>query len=103
MEHPAALKAGGGLYRWHSGAPDDQSFTSACEEVITRINDHLARLGLSSLTLEEVPPEDQGLSCVSREYVVDAFGQALVDIATEREDLVVLDADLAADCRLRAF
>lgn len=25
MEHPAALRAGSGLYRWHSGAPDDVS------------------------------------------------------------------------------
>jgi len=103
MEHPAALKAGRGLYRWHSGAPDDQSFTEAYQEVITRINHRLAGLGLSSLVLEEVPPEDKGASSISREYVADAFGQALVDLAAEREDLVVLDADLSADCRLRAF
>jgi len=103
MEHPAALKAGGGLYRWHAGAPDDQSFMDAYEEVITRINDRLAGLGLSSLVLEEIPPEDKGAGSVSREYVADAFGQALVDIAAEREDLIVLDADLSADCRLRAF
>jgi transketolase len=103
MEHPAALRAGGGLYRWHAGAPDDQSFTEGYEEIITRVNDHLAGLGLAPLVLEEVPSEDKGPSSVSREYVADAFGQALVDIAAERKDLVVLDADLSADCRLRAF
>jgi len=103
MEHPAALKAGKGLYRWHAGAPDDQAFMDAYEEIITRINDRLAVLELSPLMLEEVPPEDKRPSGVSREYVADAFGQALVDIAAEREDIVVLDADLAADCRLRAF
>jgi len=103
MEHPAAVKAGGGLYRWHAGAPDDQSFVAGYEEIVARINNRLAGLGLSPLVLEEVPPEDKGASSVSREYVADAFGQALVDIAAEREDLVVLDADLAADCRLRAF
>lgn len=37
------------------------------------------------------------------EYVVEAYGKALVDIAARRPDLVVLDADLAADCRIRAF
>ena len=103
MEHPAALKAGGGLYRWHAGAPDDQSFTDAYEEIVMRVNDRLAGLGLSPLVLEEVRPEDKRPSDVSREYVADAFGQALVDIAAEREDIVVLDADLSADCRLRAF
>ncbi len=42
-------------------------------------------------------------SAVSTEYVVEAFGQALVDVAANRPDLVVLDADLSADCRLRKF
>jgi len=103
MEHPAALEAGGGLYPWHAGAPDDQAFTNAYEEVITRIDKRLVGLGLPPLVLEEVPPEGKRPSGVSREYVADAFGQALVKIAAEREDLVVLDADLSADCRLRAF
>jgi transketolase len=34
--------------------------------------------------------------------VANAFGEALVSIAGRRPDLVVLDADLAADCRVRA-
>ena len=29
MEHPAALAEGGGTYRWHAGAPDDESFARA--------------------------------------------------------------------------
>ena len=37
------------------------------------------------------------------EYVVEAYGEALVELAAERPDLVVLDADLASDCRVRAF
>lgn len=103
MEHPAALKAGSGLYRWHSGAPDDCSFTDAYQEIMTRIQKRMARLGLSPLVLEEVAREEKGARTVSSEYVTEAFGEALLDIAAEREDLVVLDADLAADCRIRAF
>ena len=26
MEHPRALVEGGGTYRWHAGAPDDDAF-----------------------------------------------------------------------------
>ena len=37
------------------------------------------------------------------EYVVDAYGDELVRLGGEREDLVVLDADLASDCRVRGF
>jgi len=40
---------------------------------------------------------------VTDEYVVEAYGQALLELARERDDLVVLDADLASDCRTRAF
>src|SRR6185295_8900599 len=29
MEHPAALREGGGTYRWHAGAPDDGAFARA--------------------------------------------------------------------------
>ena len=42
-------------------------------------------------------------SKVSDEYVAIAFGEALVKIGAERQDLVVLDGDLAADCRIRKF
>ncbi|MDO9262832.1 MAG: transketolase C-terminal domain-containing protein [Desulfosalsimonadaceae bacterium] len=103
MEHPAALTAGGGLYRWHSGAPDDASFSLAHDEVVARINTRLQQLGLDALKLADTPPDDKPLSGVTREYVADAFGKALVEVAGKRNDVVVLDADLSADCRLRGF
>ena len=34
MEHPAALREGGGTYRWHAGAPDDESFERAFAELV---------------------------------------------------------------------
>ena len=37
------------------------------------------------------------------EKVVTAYGEALLQIGSEREDLVVMDADLSADCGLRPF
>jgi len=40
---------------------------------------------------------------VTDEYVVDAYGEELVRLGAEHEQLVVLDADLASDCRVRAF
>ena len=40
---------------------------------------------------------------VTDEYVVEAYGSALVELGAEHGKLVVLDADLASDCRIRAF
>jgi transketolase len=37
------------------------------------------------------------------EKVVNAYGEALVELGTQRKDMVVLDADLSADCGLRLF
>ncbi len=103
MEHPKAFIDGNGLYRWHAGAPDDQAFTAGYEEVIDRINSRLTEANLDPLRLEDIPSEKKEKSGVSPEYVAGAFGEALVEIASERKDLVVLDADLAADCRIRGF
>jgi transketolase len=116
MEHPAALAEGGGTYRWHAGAPADEPFARAVVELEARLAERCAALGLDPPVLEVVEPECErrGLegepesgagtrAKVSHEYVVEAYGQALLELARERDDLVVLDADLASDCRTRAF
>ncbi|HJR58774.1 MAG TPA: transketolase C-terminal domain-containing protein [Vicinamibacterales bacterium] len=130
MEHPAALAVCDGLYPWHAGAPDDQSFLAGYEELIGRINDRLARHGLGPVVAEDVPPEPvtrvqrdgsaatapaisldgepasiaaPAASEVSSEFVSKAYGRALVELAATRSDLVVLDADLSADCKIREF
>jgi len=103
MEHPAALAANRGLYRWHAGAPDDEFFQAGFTELTERVSLSLKTCGLDPLLLETVPAEKPTPSAVSREYVADAYGQALAEFAETRKDIVVLDGDLTADCRLRAF
>ena len=134
MEHPAALREGGGTYRWHAGAPDDDSFARAFAELRERIDARLGALAVMPLALEEVEPAEEAPSeeapsgslegepesgigsrdraaqrlvaqshKVTDEYVVEAYGDALVELGGEVERLVVLDADLASDCRIRAF
>ena len=122
MEHPAALAEGGGTYRWHAGAPADEPFSRAVTELEARLADRCAALGLAPLAFDSVAPDapvlglegepESGAGARVRpsgkfretaEYVVDAYGEALLELGTERSDLVVLDADLASDCRTRAF
>jgi transketolase len=121
MEHPAALAEGGGTYRWHAGAPDDEAFARALDELVGRIEERLAAGGLGALELEPVPSleEEPAVSLegepvsgagvpqarprVTDEYVAAAYGEALVSLAERVPELVVLDADLASDCRVRGF
>jgi transketolase len=125
MEHPAAIKAANGLYPWHAGAPDDDSFTQAYLEIVDRINKLLTSSGNGPIKTRDVDLIQKKLNAYiplnalgepvssaaplkndkkrKSEYVVEAFGQALLKEGAERSDIVVLDADLSSDCRLRYF
>jgi transketolase len=113
MEHPVALREGGGTYRWHAGAPDDDAFAGAHAELVARIRERLPDLRLDPLqesdqdrayTLEGEPESGAGTRPkVAKEYVAEAYGEALLDLAARHPELVVLDADLASDCRIRSF
>ena len=109
MEHPRALEEGGGTYRWHAGAPDDASFARAHAELIERIRSRLPELRLVPVDqIEEhsIGEPESGITTRTRvtdEYVAAAYGEALLELADEHPHLVVLDADLASDCRIRPF
>jgi transketolase len=120
MEHPTALREGGGTYRWHAGAPDDEAFGRAFDEIASRIGERLSAHDLGPLELESIAAEDETKRAevlegepesgagarrpkVTDEYVVDAYGDELVRLGAVHDELVVLDADLASDCRVRPF
>jgi transketolase len=108
MEHPTALREGGGTYRWHAGAPGDDAFSRAHTELLARIRERLSDLRLDHVppleeivSLEAEPESGAGTRRVTDEYVAAAYGEELLDLVGRRPDLVVLDADLASDCRIR--
>jgi transketolase len=112
MEPDPALQEGGGFYRWHAGAPDDVHFQLGSDELFARLRHSFRTGGLGEPTVVNVDEaarvptltERVPLSPpAKREYVADAYGEALVAAGARRRDLVVLDGDLAADCRVRAF
>jgi len=103
MEHPFALAHNNNLYPWHAGAPDDEAYQAAQREIMLRLDQSLADLGLDPLATEDITPEKANPSGVTPEYVVHAYGDRLAELGAKHKNLVVLDADLAADCRLRNF
>jgi len=124
MEHPGAMNrpGGTGLYPWHAGAPKDDDYRAAYDEILGRVNARLVAAGQAPAALTQVPPvaphnpvytlEGEPVSlampvgAVSKgtsESVADVYGQTLLKAMERRPDLIVLDADLAADCRVRAI
>jgi transketolase len=90
------------VYRWHSGAPDNASFLAASAELRQRINELCAQQRIPDVSRVEIEPISTPDSA-PKVYVADAYGQALLAIADEVPEIVVLDGDLAADCRVRPF
>jgi len=105
MEGPRAMKDGNGFYLWHSGAPDDDSFEAGHAEIVDRINFRLSESGLSPLSMELLESREKHRARLkdTAEKVVNAYGEALVELAAKRKDIVVIDADLAVDCGIRLF
>jgi transketolase len=109
MEHPRALAEGEGTYRWHAGAPDDDSFARAFAELLGRVRERLPDVQV--VPVERVEEQSEGepesgiasRARVTDEYVAAAYGEALLELADAHPELVVLDADLASDCRIRSF
>jgi transketolase len=105
MEGPQSVKDGNGLYRWHSGAPDNDSFEAGYAEIVQRINARLEKLQLEPLKTRVMATLERNKVTLksTAEKVVTAYGEALLKIGGQRKDIVVLDADLSADCGLRPF
>lgn len=104
MESPREATTGEYFYKWHSGAPDNESFQRGIAELHGRITAAFARHGLGAPALEQIGEIDPTPAPAEpKEFIADAFGAELVEIGARRKDLVVLDGDLAADCRVRTF
>lgn len=91
------------LYKWHSGAPDDESYIKGLSELSESINKLAAEVGISKIEIPENKTEGKVATKLDKEFVTDAYGEALVELGKTNKKFVVLDGDLSADCKLRNF
>ena len=90
------------LYAYHSGAPDEDTYTRAVDELLISVNTCLKDLGAAEIKTDQntslrpsIPDKPQRL--------IPAYGSALVREAEANRGIVALDADLALDCGLLPF
>lgn len=105
MEHPQSLKDNNGFYKWHSGAPDDSSYEKGFNEMLEKINKFCRKNNIDEpeLKIAEVVDTNRIKLKETAEKVVVGYGDALVEFAKDRKDIIVLDADLSGDCGLLNF
>ncbi|MBI2024356.1 transketolase [Candidatus Giovannonibacteria bacterium] len=93
MEPDASSKEN---YKFHAGAPNDEQYLLAFNELSKKVNKKLDELGISEIKFEKNTAPDR-TTAKNPENPISAFGDELVKIAEERKDIIVLDADLAVD------
>jgi transketolase len=104
MEKPEVETfAGKTLYKWHSGAPDDESYAKGLVELTEKINQLTNDLEIENIDIPENEAEGKVSAKTQMEYVTEAYGDALCEIAKTNDKLILLDGDLSADCKLRKF
>jgi transketolase len=96
------LACGDQTYQFHAGAPSLRDYLTATAELLDRVNDRMAALGQPAVTLESGPLPVR-VTPTRPEKIVLAYGDELLAMARERQDIVVLDADLLTDCGIEAF
>jgi transketolase len=91
------------LYGYHSGAPTADEYERAVEEIQSRLDSRLERLGAASTTLVEAEPPEHRSAPKERQRLVPTYGEALIEEAETEPRLVALDADLRLDTGLVGF
>ena len=104
MEKPVTETVSGKTYyKWHSGAPDDDSYLKGLAELADSINKLSSELGIGKIEIPENEAEGKVATKLEKEFVTDTFGDTLVELAKTNDKIIVLDGDLSADCKLRKF
>lgn len=91
------------MYRFHSGAPDADSYRLATQEIISRLEQRTSGAGLITLSYETIERERTLPPPASAQRLIPAYTRALLEQAKKHPNLVALDADLILDTGLIPF
>lgn len=101
MEH-TSIDSDVEFYKFHSGAPTEDAYIKAAQELIDKANMQLESAGAAALELETVTrpvvvqPENP-------QRLIPAYSKALIEHARKNPKIVALDADLILDTGLIPF
>ncbi len=89
-------------YKFHSGAPTSEAYSSAVQELIENANGLLEKMGATPLMLENLSRPIVVLPD-NPQRLIQAYSTALIDQAQKNTKIVALDADLILDTGLIPF
>lgn len=101
MEH-TSIDSDVEFYKFHSGAPSDDAYVKAAQELIDTANAKLMAAGAAQLELETVVRPAAVLP-ENPQRLIQAYSNALIEQARMNPRIVALDADLILDTGLIPF
>jgi len=94
----------GGIYRFHSGAPNAAQYEAALRELRARCELRLSQLGVNlgsgELLLAQHAARPAAKPSEARR-LTEVYGELLLELVRTRQDVFVLDADLGVDMGIR--
>lgn len=101
MEH-TSIDSDVEFYKFHSGAPTDDAYVKAAQELIESANALLAAVSTEKLELESIT-RPVAVVPENPQQLILAYSNALLEQARENPKIVALDADLILDTGLIPF
>jgi transketolase len=101
MEH-TSIDSDIEFYKFHSGAPTDDAYIKAAQELIDTANNKLSAVQASTLELEIVN-RPVAIQPENPQRLIQAYSNALLEQARKNSKIVALDADLILDTGLIPF
>lgn len=98
MEH-TSIDSDVELYKFHSGAPAEDAYVRASEELTYSANALLAATNAEALELESVI-RPTAVQATNPQRLIQAYSNALIEQAGQNLNIVALDADLILDTGL---
>jgi len=102
MEH-TSLDSDVDMYKFHSGAPDSDSYQIATQEIMDRLIQYLSGVDIQPLEAEAIEVKPSIVPSETAQKLIPAYSKALIEQADKHPNLVVLDADLILDTGLIPF
>lgn len=101
MEH-TSIDSDVEFYKFHSGAPSDEAYVKAAQELIEAANVLLDSIVADALELESVTRSAAAMP-QNPQRLIAAYSNALLEQARKNQKIVALDADLILDTGLITF
>lgn len=102
MEH-TSIDSDVEFYKFHSGAPSEDAYVRAAQELIDHANRLAGELGIGAAAFETVVRPKAAAPATQPQRLVQAYSNALIEQARKNPRLVALDADLILDTGLIPF